>query len=379
VVGAGIVGAACARALAQTGAKVLVLDAGAPGAATSAHCEGNLLVSDKAPGPELDLALASLAEWATLAEALPAELGPAFPDIEYRAKGGLVAVTSTEALTGLRHLATAQQAAGVDAVELAPDQWRAVEPELTDAIVGAVFYPGDAQLQPAIATQALLASARRAGAVVRGGTAVIGAATGRRGRLTGVKTAQGAIPADAVVVAAGPWSGAVARRLGGDLPVQPRRGAVLVTAPMPPRIRRKVYDGDYFAATQSADAGLRLSAVVEATAAGTVLIGSSREQVGFDPIAPPDLLAGIARRAIALFPFLAEVMLIRTYVGFRPYTPDHLPVIGPDPTRPGLWYATGHEGAGVGLAPATANLLAALMCDRPTPQAATPFARTCSG
>jgi D-hydroxyproline dehydrogenase subunit beta len=359
IVGAGIVGAACARALARAGARVIVLDRGAAAAATSAHGEGNLLVSDKGPGPELELAQESLRRWAALAEELPDELGPRFPSIEHEAKGGLVVVASESGLDGLRRFADTQRAAGVEAVEASAGQARELEPDLAPGVLGGVHYPQDAQVQPVAAAEALLASARRAGAVVRTGVEVTGAPQGAGGRLTGVSTTQGDFPAGAVVVAAGPWSADVAERLGSRIPVLPRRGMVLVTTPMPRRIRHKVYDGDYFAATQSAGAELQTSAVIESTRGGTVLIGSSREQVGFDDRLRAEVLAQMARRAIAVFPFLAETNVMRSYLGFRPYMPDHLPVIGPDPDRDGLWFATGHEGAGVGLAPATGDLLAA--------------------
>nr|BFF26407.1 hypothetical protein GCM10025732_43720 [Glycomyces mayteni] len=178
-------------------------------------------------------------------------------------------------------------------------------------------------------------------------------------RITGVRTATETISAPSVVVAAGPWSGAVAGVLGADLPVRPRRGMVLVTARMAQRVFHKVYDGDYFGATQSADADLQTSSVVESTPGGTVLIGSSRQQIGFDDRLRVNVLAEIAGRALRLFPFLAGTPVIRAYGGFRPYVPDHLPVVGADPRHPGLWYATGHEGAGIGLAGVTGDLLCA--------------------
>jgi glycine/D-amino acid oxidase-like deaminating enzyme len=371
IIGAGIVGAACARALARAGVGVAVLDKGQPGAETSAHGEGNLLVSDKGPGPELDMALVSLRRWAELAAELAEELGPRFPGLEFERKGGIVAVASQDGAARLGEFARAGRGAGVDAVNLSEDRWRELEPDLADGIVAAVHYPQDAQLHPVIATQALLASARRAGATIHPGVEVTGPLGGRGGRLGGVRTTAGDVSAAGVVLAAGPWSGEVGRRLGVDLPVSPRRGMVLVTMPMPRRVRHKVYDGDYVAATQSAAAGLRVSAVVESTRAGTVLIGSSREQVGFDAGLRPMVLAEIARRAISLFPFLAEVGLMRAYLGFRPFVPDHLPVIGSFDRLPGLWCATGHEGAGIGLAPATGDLVAELMVgaglpDRPS-------------
>ncbi len=359
IVGAGIVGAACARVLARAGARVTVLDRGAAAAATSAHGEGNLLVSDKGPGPELELAKVSLRRWVALADELADELGPRFPSVEHEAKGGLVVVTSDDGLAGLRRFAEAQRASGIEAVEMTAEEARELEPDLAPGVVGAVHYPQDAQVQPVAAAEALLASARRAGAEVRTGVEVTGPLLGADGGLIGVVTSQGEVAADAVVVAAGPWSAEVAGRLGSWIPVRPRRGMVLVTTPMPQRIRHKVYDGDYFAATQSAGAELQTSAVIESTRGGTVLIGSSREQVGFDERFRAEVPAEMARRAVAVFPFLARTHVMRSYLGFRPYMPDHLPVIGPDPARAGLWFATGHEGAGVGLAPATGDLLAA--------------------
>lgn len=373
VVGAGIVGAACARALARFGVDVVVLDRGPAAGGTSSHGEGNLLVSDKGPGPELELAQVSLALWDRLAGELADELGSPFPPVEHQRKGGVVVVTSSDGLEGLREFAADQRAAGVEAIEIGPGQARELEPDLAPAVVGAVHYPEDAQINPVVATEALLSSARRAGAHVRTGVAVTGPLVGTDGRLTGVRTTAGDFAAGAVVVAAGPWSGEVAGSLGVVMPVRPRRGMVLVTTRMRPRVRHKVYDGDYFAATQSAGAELQTSAVVESTHGGTVLIGSSREQVGFDDRSRVDVLAQIARRAVAIFPFLSEASVMRSYLGFRPYVPDHLPVVGPDPRLRGLWFATGHEGAGIGLAPATADVLAAQLLGHAPPLDPAPF------
>lgn len=358
VIGAGIIGASCARSLAARGHAVTVVDGAAPATATSAHGEGNILVSDKGPGVELDLARYSAALWPALARDLTDELGPRFPSLEFEAKGGLVVATTAAGAAPLADFARDQGAQGVDARMVSVEQALALEPHLTREVTAAVHYPEDAQVQPVVATEAILQSARRRGAVVLAGDEVLSPVV-EGGRLVGVRTEARTLWADAVVVAAGPWSGEVAQRLGAPLPVRPRRGMVLVTTRMPHRVLHKVYDGNYFGATQSSDAALQTSAVVESTAAGTVLIGSSREQVGFDQRLRVEVLREIAARALRLFPFLAGASVMRSYLGFRPYMPDHLPVIGPDDRLPGLWFATGHEGAGIGLAPATGEMLAA--------------------
>lgn len=364
VVGAGIIGAAVARSLSREGARVVVLEQNAAASGTSAQGEGNLLVSDKAPGFELELALHANRRWNDVAAELADELGRDFPSLEFERKGGLVVATTDEGAEPLAAFARSQAQAGVDAQIIGIAEARDLEPSINPRITAAVFYPQDAQVQPVIATEALLASARRAGAEVRCGVEVMGGIRSSDGALTGLRTSTGDISAGTVVNAAGPWAGAVAARLGVTLPVRPRRGVVLVTTRMPHRIFHKVYDGDYFGATQSNDAALQTSSVVESTAAGTVLIGSSREQIGFDSRVRAEVIAEIAAKATRVFPFLAEASVMRAYGGFRPFMPDHLPVIGPDHRLPGLWHAAGHEGAGIGLSLSTAELIADLYTRR---------------
>ncbi|AXX32151.1 D-amino-acid oxidase [Actinosynnema pretiosum subsp. pretiosum] len=357
VVGAGIVGSAIARALAREGCAVTVVDRGPSAGGTSAGGEGNLLVSDKEPGPELRLAQRSLSSWLRIEDELRDELPAAFPDLELERKGGLVVATTDAGAAALREFAAAQRAAGVTAEAVDDDRVRELEPDLTPDRAAVVHYPDDMQVQPVAATEALLAAARRHGAQVRQGVEVTGAVLDGP-RLVGVTTTTGqTLTADAVVLAAGPWSGAVAERLGAHLPVAPRRGTVLVTSRMPQRVWHKVYDADYVGAVGSGAADLQVSSVVESTAAGTVLIGSSRERRGFDERIEARVLSALAAKALLLFPFLADVQVMRAYGGFRPFVPDHLPVIGPDHRLPGLWHATGHEGAGIGLSLATAEIL----------------------
>jgi glycine/D-amino acid oxidase-like deaminating enzyme len=177
-------------------------------------------------------------------------------------------------------------------------------------------------------------------------------------RVTGVVTAAGEISAGAVVNATGAWASQTASLAGVHVPILPRRGFILVTEPLGGVIRHKVYDAAYVADVASSAEGLETSAVVEGTKRGTVLIGASRERVGFDRELSTPVLARLAWQATRLFPMLERVRALRAYRGFRPYCPDHLPVIGPDPRAPGLLQACGHEGAGIGLAPATGWLIA---------------------
>ncbi|KOU01090.1 FAD-dependent oxidoreductase [Streptomyces sp. NRRL F-4711] len=393
VVGAGVVGAACAFHAASAGLDVTVVDRGPVGAGTTSRGEGNVLLSDKEPGPELALARLSRTLWDEAGRELGADT------LELEPKGGLVVASTDESLAALREFAARQEAAGVRAEPV--DRVRDLEPHLAPGIPGGVHYPQDAQVQPVLAAAALLRAAVRRGARFHTGE-VVGALTTRDGdrtplgptplgptshgptshgpapvgpvpegpvpggRITGVRTAAGEVlPADAVVNAAGTWGGEVGRRLGAPVEVLPRRGFVLVTEPLPPMVRHKVYSADYVANVASSDAGLETSCVVEGTRGGTILVGASRERVGFDTTLNTAVVARLAAQACRLFPFLRGVHLMRAYRGFRPYCPDHLPVIGPDPRVPGVVHACGHEGAGIGLAPGTGALVTAHLLGRP--------------
>ena len=366
VVGAGMVGAACAFYAARAGLDVALVDRGPVSGGTTGAGEGNLLVSDKEPGPELELALLSQRLWADLAE--QPLLGTA---IEYEAKGGVVVASAPEGLTALEAFAAGQRAAGVRAVPVAADQLHDLEPYLAPGLAGAVHYPQDAQVMPALAAAHLV---RASGArLLPGSTVTEVLRRAADGAVRGVRTDRGEIHAPAVVNAAGTWGADVAALAGVRLPVLPRRGFVLVTEPLPRRIRHKVYAADYVADVASDSAALQTSPVVEGTAAGPILIGASRERVGFDRSFSLPAVRALAAGATRLFPFLADIRAMRSYLGFRPYMPDHLPAVGPDPRVPGLFHACGHEGAGIGLSTGTGHLIAQVLTGRTPDLDLTPF------
>ncbi|MFG3188159.1 NAD(P)/FAD-dependent oxidoreductase [Streptomyces omiyaensis] len=364
IIGAGVVGAACAYYAARSGLTVAVVDRGPVAGGTTGAGEGNLLVSDKEAGPELDLALLSTRLWRELSATLP-------PETEYEPKGGLVVAPDEPALRALRAFAEGQRAAGVTATEIPADRLADLEPHLAPGLAGGFHYPQDAQVQPAQAAARLLAASGAALHLGEEVTAIL--RDPASGAVRGVRTARRELLAPAVVNAAGTWGGEVARLAGVALPVLPRRGFVLVTEPLPRIVRHKVYAADYIADVASGSAALQSSAVVEGTPGGPVLIGATRERVGFDRSLSTEALRRLAAQAAALFPVLADVQVLRAYHGFRPYLPDHLPAIGADPRVPGLHHACGHEGAGIGLAPATGALVAAALTGTAPPLDPAPF------
>jgi len=353
IIGAGIVGCAMAFYATRAGLSVTIVDRDLPASGTTSRCEGNILVSDKERGAELELTRYSLGLW----RGELAEHGHLW---EFERKGGIIVASHESSLASLERFSASQREYGISSQRLDEAELRELEPHVTDRALGAAFYPEDSQVQPILAAAHLLRLARERGARLVTHAPVTELLRGGSGgsRIVGARTPKGDFSAAHVVNTAGPWAGRIAELAGVHVPVMPRRGFVMVTEPLPRMVHHKVYAAEYVDNVGSGDAGLQASPVVEGTPAGTILIGSSRERVGFDSAVSTEALGAIARNAIELFPFLERTRMLRHYHGFRPYCPDHLPVIGPDPRAPGLWHAAGHEGAGIGLGPGTGKLLA---------------------
>jgi D-hydroxyproline dehydrogenase subunit beta len=159
-----------------------------------------------------------------------------------------------------------------------------------------------------------------------------------------------------VVVATGPW----AAELTG-LPVEPRKGQLVALAAPPGLIRHKLIEASYMDAVAGGEE-LMVASVIEQTLDGDeVLVGSSRERVGFDASVNDHVTRAMLDRAARFVPALRELPVTRAWCGFRPWLPDGLPAIGP--LDDGVWTTAGHEGAGVCLGPVSGRLLAQLVCD----------------
>ena len=351
VVGAGIVGAATAWELHARGVDVALLDRGEVSGATTGLGEGNVLCSDKGVGPELELTLAGLGVY----DELEALLGDR---ARIRRKGALVVHRAQETWAGEAVRVEHLRAAGAHGYLVDVGDVRAMEPGLTGDFVGASFYPADLQCAPRAIARAL------AEAVPRVHTGVeVQAIAVEHGRVTGLRTSEGVLACDAAVIAAGPWSRALAEAAGVALPLEPRKGQLvrLAAATRDERlIRHKVVEAGYLGSVASGDAGLQVTTVLETTWEGDVLVGSSRERRGFDLSVDDAVSAAMLEQAFALMPGLRALALDAAWAGLRPWLPDHLPAIGPSGAVAGLWLATGHEGAGVALGPVTGRLVAQL-------------------
>jgi len=351
VIGGGIVGAACSYYLAREGLSVELLEAGFLASRTSGACEGDMLLWDKELTRELPLARRGLALWKGLVQELDL-------DFEYEPKGSIMVAEDEAGLTAITRKVEDLAKAGVPGTGLDHQALHAEEPALAPDLPGGALFLEDAQVEPRYATAALVEGGRKHGLRVRTDTPVRRVILSAGGRVEAVETAGEQIPAGAVVVAAGAWTREIAATAGLEVPVHPRKGQIVVVEKAPAFFHRKLMEAAYVATVESSKAALQVAMVAESSRAGTLLLGSSRELVGFDRSVSLRVAAAIAARAIRFFPALDGLRCIRTYAGLRPFSPDHLPLIGPMAGAEGFYVATGHEGSGICLAPATGRLIA---------------------
>ena len=197
-----------------------------------------------------------------------------------------------------------------------------------------------------------------AGAQVLTGRPAVGIRVDR-GRVEAVQLADGVVSTPVVINAAGARAAEVGRWVGLEIPITPRRGQILVTAAVPPLIRHCLISAQYVAAKFDPEIARRgMGFSVEQTDNGNLLIGSTREFVGFDRRTTLEGLRTIAARIAPVIPALKRVPVIRAFGGLRPYTPDGLPILGPVAGVEGFVMAAGHEGDGIALSAVTGALVA---------------------
>ena len=354
VIGGGAVGAACARELAASGRRVLVIDPGGDSGQAWRAAAGMLAPQIEADGsdPFLKFAVAARDHYAPLAATLREETGI---DLALWQEGIARVAADIDEAEQLKSKVISQQQQGYIAAWLRPHEVQARWPWLGPT-AGALWSERDGALDPQLLVQALLSDATRLGSEILYDRATAIEQAG--GRFSAVVTETGKHAAGEVVLAAGAWSG----QLGGlprPVPVVPVRGQ-MAALPWPAGVGRAiVYHRDSYLLARGDEA----------------ILGSTMEYVGFKPDVTPDGIARIFAATVALCPGLVRARLRRTWAGLRPVTPDGLPIIGAEPRLPGLWYATGHGRNGILLAGLTGAVVRRLL-DAEEPEEAHAFSAT---
>jgi sarcosine oxidase subunit beta len=362
VIGAGVIGCAVAYFNAKNGASVILIDSGDIASGTSSHCDGNILVCDKTPG--FDALFAKKSQ--DMFEDLSRELS--YP-IEWKRRGSLYLCESEEELAIAAGYCKEMQDIGFPMRMLDQKEIHDDEPYLAGDLVGGLETGCDGSLYPIGLCYAYALGAEKLGAQLFLHNPVKGIRIEPENFR--IDTQEGVVLAKSVVNCAGVKSPEIGKMVGLSIPVQARQGQILVSEQTFPVARRKVHEFGYMLAKFGTGTYKRkvsdiverngVAFVFEPTHADNFLIGSSRRFVGEDISSDIEVMQALAQRAIRFFPIIRDIKVIRAYSGVRPFTPDHMPIVS-DSSIPGFYIATGHEGDGIGLSPATglgiANMIA---------------------
>ena len=345
IIGAGIVGAACAYELSRAGLRVAVVEERGVGAGATHAGMGHLVLMDDST-PEYALTRLSLDLWRALVPDLPS-------DCEYRRCGTLwVAATEAELEHAARNPAPRER--------MSPAELAAIEPNLRPGLAGALFAPDDMAISPPAAARFLLT---QSGATL---------STTRAISLDddGLTLADHSCLTAAAIINA---AGTAAPQLTPALPIRARKGHIAVAQPGPEFARHQIVELGYLTSAHADALADSVASNVRQNRNGELLIGSSRQYNATTAEPEPAILNRMLARAAAFLPALARTPITRTWTGFRAGTPDGLPLIGLCPGFTRVYAATGHEGLGATTSLATARLLADLLLHRPPAIDPTPY------
>ncbi|MBI4512650.1 MAG: glycine oxidase ThiO [Gemmatimonadetes bacterium] len=355
VVGAGLIGCAAARLLTSAGFRVLLIDRGRPCREASWAAGGMLAAHYEAGGggPLLELCLRSRAMYPDFVAALRDETGI---DAELVPEGTIVPVFGEEEARQLEPIATARAGARVERLDAAAVRGR--EPSIHEACLWGLYLPDDVRVDNRRLCEAVVASleARRVPFLLGRPVAAV---LHRGGSVTGARLAGGEeIPAGAVLVAAGAWSGQM-EGLPRPIPVEPRRGQIVLLGMPAGAIRHTIL--------------AHIGVYLVPRTGGHIVVGSTVERVGFDSRVTADGVASLITKAQRVVPQLGDAEFVEAWAGLRPATPDDLPILGPDPEVRGLLYATGHFRSGILLAPVTAQMIVEALTSQTPSRLLEPF------
>jgi len=354
VVGAGIVGAACAHFLMKEGLRVAVLERGIVGGGATAAAMGHLVAMDDSPA-QLALTKLSLQLWKELLPELPAST-------EYQQTGTLWIASDDEEMAEVRRKYEVYRSVGLACEILDSAALGEAEPKLRRPLAGALRVLGDGVIYPLAAAQSLLHGAAERGALFTDCNVV---SIDGRTVLLGDRTR---VSAGHIVNAAG----CAATELTPGIVMRKRKGHLIITDRYPGFLRHQVVELGYLKSAHSVS-GDSVAFNLQPRATGQILIGSSRQYEDESPAVDQGIVRRIMERACEYMPEVATLSALRIWTGFRAATPHKLPLIGPSPENSRVLLATGHEGLGITTSLATARLITDMILQRKSPIAREPY------
>jgi len=365
VIGGGIIGAAIAYYSSKEGLDVTVLEKRELVNGTSSRCDGNILAIDKDPGFDSQISLKSQ----QLVHELNKELEIPF---EYRNPGSILICENDEEMEAARNWVQQQQGAGLEFKMLNRQDLRNESKYFADDLFGGLECKTDSTVNPYMLTYSLFYSAKQLGAKIHTNTEVKNLYKNRANQFV-IETNNETFTANKVVNACGVWAPIIGEMVEVKIPIKPRKGQLIVASRQQPVGLRKVMEFGYliskFGGERKVDPltekyGIAL--VFEPTESQNFLIGSSREFNGFNTKVNQEVTNYIAKRAMRFYPKIADMTVVRTYAGLRPWTEDHLPIISHVDELPGFYVAAGHEGDGISLAAVTGKVMEEMLSGKET-------------
>jgi len=339
IVGAGIVGAACADAFAGRGLRVAVVDRDVVGSGATAAGMGHIVVMDDSDA-QFALTHYSQRLWQELRPQLP-------PDVEYEQSGTIWVAADEEEMAEVARKRDYYEKRAVAVEVMDARQLKEAEPNLRDGLAGGLLVPGDAVLYPPCAARFLIGRAQQRGAKLRPGGSVVQISEGS------VRLNDGQEISGGIVVNA---AGANATELAAGIDVKKRKGHLVITDRYPGFLRHQLVELGYLKSAHSVSRD-SVAFNVQPRRTGQILIGSSRQYGAEHKEVDQVMLANMIRRAQEYMPALGSMSAVRVWTGFRAATPDKLPLIGPCPGYKSVFLATGHEGLGITTSLGTARIL----------------------
>jgi glycine/D-amino acid oxidase-like deaminating enzyme len=290
-------------------------------------------------------------------------LGTDLPgDIELQNEGSFLLLQSVVELASARELIAQQRKLGLDLRYLEQNELAKRIPWLADQVVGGVFCADDCAVNPLLLVKALKEKIEQSGGTVACYEEVVRIDQGEDD-LFQVFTTRKRYYSAFLVNCAGIDSVKIANLCGEEIPVVSNKGHIVVTEKVPSFLLPAKMRDWQDVVTEYSASGVNVNFVIESTPSGNLLIGKCEEVGTSSGSVSIPIVARILRCAIAFIPRLQELKVIRMYTGFRPQTPDGMPVLGESCTVKNLYYATGHGGDGITLAPITGKLITQLMVD----------------
>lgn len=365
VIGGGIIGLSTAYYLLKSGKRVVLIEKNHIGSGASGACDDMILLQSKKPGILLEMAMESLEMYKSLSSELEADLG-------FERRGGMILIEDGKQLDIMQEYVRQQRSYGLDVHIIDKGEVVKKQPYVKKNIIASTFSDKDSQVNPLKVMRAFLNKGKSMGLEIRKGYNINGIEQKKDGWRVEFDD-KSFIETQYVINAAGAWAPQIGELIGIEIPIIPKKGQIAVTEQIPRIGETNVWSAEYIVSKLKPELGKKKSGIYSKlgigfafsqTSEGNYLIGSTRENAGYDRQTSFEALNIIINQARQFFPILNNVNIIRSFAGLRPASIDGKAIIGEVEDRRGFYIAAGHEGDGIALAPITGKLISDLISEK---------------